>query len=138
MSPPGRSLPAEVFLSHAHADLPFVRRIARILQGRGIRVWYSEHHVVGAQQWHDEIGRALGRCDWFILVLSPSAVKSKWVKRELVYALREDRYVARIVPVLCKACDHATLSWTLESFQMVDFTRGFDRGRRDLLRIWGM
>jgi hypothetical protein len=42
-----------------------------------------------AQQWHDEIGAALRRCDWFVLVLSPHTVESIWVKRELLFSPAE-------------------------------------------------
>ena len=87
--------------------------------------------------WHDEIGAALRRCDWFVLVLSPAAVDSLWVKRELLYSLQESRFESRIVPLLHEPCPYDELSWTLASMQLVDFTRGFDSGCRDLLRIWG-
>jgi len=115
-----------------------VRRLARLLADHGVRYWFSEAHILGAQQWHDEIGLALARCDWFLLILSPPAVKSKWVKRELLYALQDDRYLDRIVPILWRPCDAAALSWTLASFQWVDFTKDFQQASRDLLRIWGL
>ena len=35
-----------------------------------------------------------------------------------------------------RACDYDPLSWTLSQLQMIDFTRSFDDGCRDLLRIW--
>ena len=130
--------PKEAFLSHAARDRRFVKRLARTLGEHGVRYWYSEAHILGAQQWHDEIGLALARCDWFLLILSPAAVKSKWVKRELLYALQDDRYLDRIVPIVRRRCDSAALSWTLASFQRVDFTEDFHRGCRDLLRIWGL
>jgi hypothetical protein len=94
--------------------------------------------MVGAQQWHDEIGQALGRCDWFVVLLSPASVKSQWVKRELLYALNRSRYSNRIVPVKLKECDWSALSWTLETIQMVDCTISFDDGCRALLRVWGL
>lgn len=109
-----------------------------MLADHRIRAWYSERHIRGAQQWHDEIGVALKRCDWFLLVLSPQSVASKWVKRELLYALQDDRYEQRIIPALFRRCDFDKLSWTLSSFQLVDFTRDFDAGCRELLRMWGL
>lgn len=98
--------------------------------------WYSERHIVGARQWHDEIGQALERCDWFAVVLSPSSVRSEWVRHELLYALGEARYRRRIVPILYRACQVTRLSWTLPSFQYIDFTKGFDPGYAALLRVW--
>ena len=77
------------------------------------------------------------RCDWFAVVMSPAATRSEWVKRELLYVLDAGRYGRKIVPLLHKPCNHARLSWTLGAFQFVDFTRDFEDGCRDLLRIWG-
>jgi hypothetical protein len=101
-------------------------------------VWYSRTHLRGAQQWHDEIGAALKRCDWFVVLLSKPATRSKWVKRELLYALRSDHYENKILPVHIGVCDPAKLSWTIEDFQTIDFTPGFTKGCRALLRTWGM
>lgn len=129
-------MPTEVFVSHSHADQEFAERLVGVLRRHRIPVWYSDTDIQGAQQWHDEIGRALQRCDWFIVVLSPESVASMWVKRELVYALDQDRFEGRIAPLMHRACDYDPLSWTLAQLQMIDFTRSFDDGCRDLLRIW--
>ena len=111
-------------------------RLTAALKRHKIRYWYSPSHLVGAQQWHDEIGNALRRCDWFLLVLSPSALRSMWVRREFQYALQAERFQNRIIPVFFLACDPTDLSWTLAAIQSIDFTRDFDHGCRDLFRIW--
>jgi hypothetical protein len=130
--------PKQLFISHATADRKFLRKLSRVPEEHDLRFWYSRRDIRGAQQWHDEIGAALRKCDWFLLVLSPSAVRSKWVKRELAFALQEDRYENRIVPVIAKRCDHRKLSWTLASFEFVDFSKSFAKGTEDLLRIWNI
>src|SRR2546426_12835140 len=99
-SGPRRSEPARAFRSHAAADRPFVARLARLLRQHGVPVWYSSEDLVGAQQWHDRIGGALRKCRWFVLILSPRAVRSRRVKRELMYALDDPRYEERIIPVV--------------------------------------
>lgn len=113
-------------------------RIADVLGDHNVPVWYSRTNLRGAQQWHDEIGAALKRCDWFVVLLSKSATPSKWVKRELLYALRSAHYENRILPVQIDSCDPAELSWTIEDFQTVDFTVGFAKGCRVPLRTWGI
>jgi hypothetical protein len=133
-----RSKPVEIFLSHATADRPFTDKSARTLRKHGLSVWYSRTHLVGAQQWHDEIGRALRRCDWFVVVLSKDAIQSKWVKRELMYALRSERLVAGIVPLLYRRCEVEKLSWVLPTYQIADFSRSRRAGYEQLMRIWGM
>lgn len=79
---------------------------------------------------------ALERCDWFAVVLSPAAIESKWVKRELGYALVENQYDNRVIPLLYKPCNYKKLAWDLPQFQMVDFTGTFSEGCRDLFRVW--
>jgi hypothetical protein len=126
----------KVFLSHSNRDRAFVAKLADVLRRHNVGYWYGARHIAGAKQWHDEIGRALRQCNWFVVVLSPDSVRSKWVKRELLFALNEDRYIERIVPVLRRPCKHAQLSWTLSEFQFVDFTADFDSGCHQLLRVW--
>jgi len=70
------------------------------------------------------------------VALSPSSVKSRWVKRELLYALDDSRYDGHIVPVLHRPCKVRKLSWTLPSFEMVDFTGDYVHGCRALLEVW--
>jgi hypothetical protein len=132
------ALPYDVFLSHSSKDLEFVDVLATKLRRHGVPVWYSRADIMGAQQWHDEIGAALQRCDWFAVVLSPQSVESMWVKRELLKALEQRRFENRIVPILFQPCDYEHLSWTLSFFQMIDFTGPFADGMRELLRIWGI
>jgi TIR domain len=131
-------IPQELFLSHSSVDKIFVDHLTEVLGKHGVNFWYSPVNIVGAQQWHDEIGAALQRCDSFLIVLSPAAVQSLWVKRELCYALEQRRYNNRITPVLFQNCDYEQLSWTLSALQLVNFTEGFDEGCQKLLRIWNI
>lgn len=128
----------EVFVSHSHVDQPFVERLVRVLRDHRVPYWYSDTDIKGARQWHDEIGIALRRCDWFILILSPDSVASIWVKRELLYALQHERFEGRIAPVVYRECDYQQLSWTLPQLEIVDFTGSFDDGCRELLRLWNV
>jgi TIR domain-containing protein len=130
--------PNEAFLSHSSLDRDFAIDIAGVVRRHGVPIWFSETNMVGAQQWHDEIGAALRRCDWLLILLSPNSVESIWVKREIVRCLNDPRYNERIIPVLYQPCDYDQLSWTLSALQIVDFTQDFEDGCRALLRIWGI
>lgn len=126
----------EVFLSHASKDHAQTRKLRDCLVAHDVPVWFSPHHIRGAQRWQDEIGQALERCGWFMVLLTPHSVASMWVKRELNYALIEKRYQHRIVPILLKDCEYRKLSWTLPQFQLIDFRKDFTRGSEELLRVW--
>lgn len=131
-------LPEEIFLSHSSRDRKFADRLAETLRRHGIPVWYSRTNIIGGQKWHDEIGAALKRCDWLVVVLSPNSVNSVWVKRELLYALQQAHFQDKIVPIILAPCTYDRLSWTLSALEVVDFTRSFEEGCRDLLRVWGI
>ncbi len=128
--------PKEVFLSHSSADDLFATRLVEVLRAHRIPIWFSQTDIVGSEKWHDEIGAALKRCDWFLPILSPNSVNSIWVKRELVFALQQKQY--EILPLLLSPCDYGQLSWTLAQYQMIKFDEGVDTGYRELLRIWGI
>lgn len=125
----------EVFLSHASQNQVQARQLRDFLIASGIPVWFSSHHLLGASQWQDEIGQALERCGWFVVVLTPEAIKSEWVKRELQYALDAERYRGRIVPLLFAKCNFRKLSWILPQIQYIDFTQDFAAGCQQLLRV---
>jgi hypothetical protein len=65
-------------------------------------------------------------------------VVSRWVKRELIYALTHERYDERLTPVLYETCDVEQLSWILPSLQIVDFRIRPEDGLAELLRPWGL
>ena len=107
--------PVRIFLSHSAKDRRFAKRLADVLDSHKLPYWYSQRHIVGAQQWHDEIGKALARCNWFVLVLSPASVKSKWVKHELLFALEQKAYKGHVVVLSLRQANARKLSWTLPS-----------------------
>ena len=130
--------PRELFLSHSDLDRRFAANLVRVLNRFEISVWFSRNNIAGAAQWHDEIGAALKRCDWFAVILSPNSVQSRWVKYELVSALNHTHFIDRIIPILYRPCDFESLSWTLPGFQIIDFSRNTAAGYRDLLRVWNI
>lgn len=131
-------LPREVFVSHSSADAQITSGLATTIRNHGIPVWYSATNLIGSQQWLDEIGRALRRCDWFMLLLSSNSITSEWVKRELSYALIHSQYNGKILPVLIEPCDYESLSWTLSAFQMVNLNPDYVEGCRAILNTWGL
>lgn len=112
--------------------------MAEVIRSHGIPVWYSETEILGAQRWHDEIGAALERCDWFLVILSPAAVDSMWVKREVLFALEDRRFEGKIISIDYEPCSYRKLSWVLPQYQFIDFQSDEDVGFRKLFRVWGV
>ncbi len=136
--PRQRAAAVEIFISHSSRNHAFAERLVKELNRHGLKTYYSKRSIRGAQQWHDEIGLALARCSWFLIILSPQSVASEWVKHEYMYAMQSPRYLRHIVPVLFRNCNFKKFSWTLPNIEYVDFRKDFDKGCRDLLGIWGV
>src|SRR5688572_15692012 len=71
-----------IFLSHSDKNRAAAIKVHDYLTKRGFDVWFSKKRI-HAGSWLKGIGVALIRCNVFLLLLSPFAVKSKWVEREL-------------------------------------------------------
>ena len=125
--------PKEVFLSHSTKNRNITEKVAETLRSHKIPIWYSDDSIKGAQKWHDEIGKALRRCDWFVVLLSADSITSKWVKMELGYALNHSQYDEHILPVLLEDCDYESLSWTQEFFQMANLSNNLEEGYKEIL-----
>ena len=130
--------PKEIFLSHSSNNRPIAASIAETIRNHSVPVWFSPTNIITAQQWQDEIGKALRRCDWFMVLLSSDSVNSKWVKMELAYALNHSQYDNHIIPVIIEACEYEELSWTLGVFQIVDMTNNKEEAFSAILRAWGL
>lgn len=129
--------PLEVFLSHSDLDRDLAESVADLLARHGVPVWFSRQRLQGAQNWHDEIGDALNRCDWVIRLATPNAIASRWVRLEVGFVVRTPRFDGRLIPLLVEPCDLQAVSWTLPQIQYIDFS-DFERGMRQLLATWGI
>jgi hypothetical protein len=75
-----------IFLSHSDKNRASAIKVHDYLTSQGYEVWFSRKRI-HAGSWVKEVGSALMECNVFLLLLSPSAARSKWVERELDYAL---------------------------------------------------
>lgn len=80
-----------VFVSYARADgEEFAARLRLRLEAEGLPfVWQDRERMYGGHDWWLQIEGALKRVAFLILVITPSAVRSKTVRREWRYGLRE-------------------------------------------------
>lgn len=121
----------QVFLSHSIADAEFALRLATDLRSAGIPVWKAPESILDGEEWVPAIERGLTTSTHFLLLQSPAALNSKWVKFEFNCALtlvQHDKM--RIIPIAYQPCA-APLFWT--QFQQV--TGIHDDYNAALLRI---
>jgi len=77
----------DIFISYSRRDQEFVTRLASDLDAQVAGVWFDQSKIRAGQRWHDEIMDGIRECKAFILVLSPDAAESKYVREEVSKAL---------------------------------------------------
>jgi len=128
-----------VFLSHNHADKPFVRRLATDLDNQGIPYWLDEAEIKVGESLIEKIRAGIDKVHFVAVVLSPNSVASPWVQREVDVAMNQEimgRQV-KVLPLMYRECD---LPGFLLGKRYADFT-GEDRypvAFEDLVRSLGV
>lgn len=126
----------KVFISHASADKPFVDRLASDLAQRGISLWYDKLDLRIGDSVPGKINEGLASSKYFIIVLSPRSVSSRWVQEELNAALM--RAVASsgtfLLPALYQDCDIPPL---VKHRKYADFRNDYSMGLADILDLFG-
>ncbi len=89
------------FISYSSKDGEFARKLTRKLQRQGINVKIDEKQVNVGKSISKEIANSIQDCDYFLLILSPDAFESNWVKRELSFVSKRKRQES-IVPIIYK------------------------------------
>lgn len=95
-----------VFVSHCHEDNKWCRAFVELLGQRGVQVWYDEHNL-GHGTLRDVIEKEMIDRPNFVVVLSPAAVASRWVREEMNAAkdLEYEDLDRIILPVMAEKCD---------------------------------
>ncbi len=126
-----------VFISHASRDREIVEsRIIPVLREVGVGIWYSENDLVSPDLFQHRIREALEACHWFLVVLSPHSVDSRWVQAEVSLAM--EWLPSRIVPVIVETCEPVKCHLQLKLYQYIDLRELSGEGLRRLRRTFGV
>jgi hypothetical protein len=79
---------ALLFLSHSSADDGFVRELREALADLDQKVWIDSRQLKGGDPLWSEIQAAIGAAVGFAVLVSPAALQSRWVGKELRHALK--------------------------------------------------
>lgn len=92
---------ARIFLSHASADKPKVRKIADALRQAGHDPWLDEEQIEIGESIPAAVARGLAEAEFVMLCLSAVALTRRWVQTESddAFAQQMNEGRARILPV---------------------------------------
>jgi len=103
-----------VFISHSNHDNVLAQKIARVLQEQGLEVW-DERSILPGDNWAGKIAEALDKSEAMVVLLTPHAIASEWGPPRHRYALGEERYRKRLVPVVVGELSEETVPWILRA-----------------------
>ena len=126
----------QIFVSHAIEDAQFAHRLADDLQRLGVRVWIAPDSIRPGEGWVEAIERGLKESNHMVVVLTPAALESEWVRKETDVAIAQERKGRiQVIPLDVEPCEVPLL---LSSYQMVSFRRDYDAGLSQLANILGL
>lgn len=97
----------QVFVSYAQADKDVARQVAETLRHAGLDVWIDAWELKAGDSIAQRIDESISSSDVLLVLLSPSAVASQWVQKELNTALSgelRDRAIT-VIPALLEDCE---------------------------------
>ncbi|QJP34541.1 toll/interleukin-1 receptor domain-containing protein [Nonlabens sp. Ci31] len=97
----------KVFISHSSTDKKFVRMLKDALVENSIEIWFDEDQLDLGDNLVSRLDYALDTSSHLVIILSPSSIKSDWVKFELKKALGNTRtgLMQKIIPIKYRNCE---------------------------------
>lgn len=112
-----------VFISYSSRDRKDALDLKALLESHGCEVWMDFFDIQPTMQLGAQLSDNVKRAEVVCLLLSPTAVASKWVRTEIEHALAQAEDGLRILPVLLRPCDIPDL---LDELVGIDATAGLD------------
>lgn len=114
---------AHIFLSYSREDTATMQRVRDDLRAQGLDVWTDERMIPGDPSWQDTIETAIDEAGCLVVILSPNAKKSRWVREEMRYAEAQD---VRIFPLLANGSSKRSVPFGFLTAQWIDIRRKED------------
>jgi len=116
-----------IFISYSRRDRAVADYIGAELRNRGAEVFIDYQKLTGGENFVGRLGREIEASDYFVLLLSPRSVASRWVRDETGWALHCDK---PIIPVMLEPASMSDFFF-LTNVEQVDFKRWSVDGKVD-------
>jgi len=125
----------QVFVSHSYKDDAFTARLVADLRAAGADVWVDSTEIA-YDDFVKRINEGLAHRDWLVLVLTPSALGSRWVQAEVNAALNlvHTGRMRGVIPLLAHRCNEAEIPPLWATLHRYDATTGYAKAISGLLR----
>jgi hypothetical protein len=111
----------QVFLSYSMKDEKFAGELRDQLTKLGLDIWNPHRELLPGSNWLLESGRALERADGIVFVFSKDTVRSPWSRKEVEYAITQQKFEGKLVSVLL--APRLEIPWILHNLPVVNAAR---------------
>ena len=115
----------QIFISYSRKDTDVMKQVKTALKKAGFSLWTDEALTPGTFDWEVAIEENIAKSDALVVILSPDAKKSAWVRREISYAENNDKH---IYPILWRGDVNSSIPISLIRYQFVDIRDNLDSG----------
>lgn len=120
-------LPISVFISYSRTDSAFIDRMEADLRAYGFDTWVDRQHLEGGTDWARLIEQEILTRETLVVSLSPDAVTSTWVRREITFALNAGKHV---IPIIVRPVERVPIE--IIEKQYIDLHGDYARGLQEL------
>lgn len=113
-------LTRRVFISHAYEDAELAQRLAAALRAAGRPIWIAPDDILPGEQWVEAIGRGLDISGLFVVLITPQAVQSSWVRYEVNLAINLERRLRMEIVPLAVTDTETPITWS--AYQALEFS----------------
>jgi TIR domain/NB-ARC domain len=135
---PNETKSYDVFLSHAHVDAEFVKKLAdSLVDEHGLKVWLDQWVLVPGDLWQHDMAEGINDAASCAVCIGGKTPEG-WFKQEIQRALnrqsREPKF--RVIPLILPGGDTSNVDNFLELRTWVDMRKGLDdeEGMHKLVR----
>jgi TIR domain-containing protein/FHA domain-containing protein len=125
-----------VFVSHHHSpeEDAFTEQLVADLQAAGADVWVDTAGIT-SDDFVKKINEGLSGRHWLVLIMTPAALTSPWVQREVNVALNEHTAgrMRGILPIVMQPCRDQEIPIMWRTLHRYDTTNGYDQALQGLL-----
>jgi len=121
---------ADLFLSYSRKDIEVMHKVRDYLRSKDITVWTDERLTPGTPNWQVSIENAIRECKGLVILLSPSAANSKWVREEQVFASNLEKPVFAL---LVKGDKTNAVPFGFGATQWINIKTDFEEGMKSLV-----
>src|SRR5690606_22007865 len=123
-----------IFISYSRQNLSFAERLAHDLHDAGLDVWLDVRQIKGGEQWREAIFAGISQSEIVVVCLSPSAIDSEWVRREILMARSQGKV---LIPAMVEDCFEGMQQYEETRFlldlQVLDFQNSYEQAFPRLL-----